>query len=221
MSTATATSTTCCRGGRWRWGTHTLPSWRRCRKRRHAGTSYGAPTELESELAQLVIDLVPSIEMIRFVNSGTEATMSALRLARAYTGRTKIVKFSGCYHGHADMLLVQAGIGRGDAGAARLAGRARGDGGRHADRALQRPRRGGGAVCRQPGPDCRRDRRADRSQHRLCAAAGGFPGRAAGAVPQGRRAVYPRRGDDRLPRHARRGAGSAGTWTRTSPAWAR
>ncbi len=75
------------------------------------GTSYGAPTELESELAQLVIDLVPSIEMIRFVNSGTEATMSALRLARAYTGRTKIVKFSGCYHGHADMLLVQAGSG--------------------------------------------------------------------------------------------------------------
>jgi glutamate-1-semialdehyde 2,1-aminomutase len=75
------------------------------------GTSYGAPTALESELAQVVIDLVPSIEMIRFVNSGTEATMSALRLARAYTGRTKIVKFSGCYHGHADMLLVQAGSG--------------------------------------------------------------------------------------------------------------
>ena len=75
------------------------------------GTSYGAPTALENELAQLVIDLVPSIEMIRFVNSGTEATMSALRLARAYTGRAKIIKFSGCYHGHADMLLVQAGSG--------------------------------------------------------------------------------------------------------------
>lgn len=75
------------------------------------GTSYGAPTALETELAELVIDLVPSIEMIRFVNSGTEATMSALRLARAYTGRDKIVKFSGCYHGHADMLLVQAGSG--------------------------------------------------------------------------------------------------------------
>ena len=75
------------------------------------GTSYGAPTALESELAKLVIDTVPSIEMIRFVNSGTEATMSALRLARAYTDRPKIVKFSGCYHGHADMLLVQAGSG--------------------------------------------------------------------------------------------------------------
>ncbi len=75
------------------------------------GTSYGAPTALENDLAQLVIDTVPSIEMIRFVNSGTEATMSALRLARAYTGRDKIVKFAGCYHGHADMLLVQAGSG--------------------------------------------------------------------------------------------------------------
>src|SRR5687767_4316793 len=75
------------------------------------GTSYGAPTELESELARLVIDMVPSIEMIRFVNSGTEATMSALRLARAYTGRDKIIKFAGNYHGHADMLLVQAGSG--------------------------------------------------------------------------------------------------------------
>ena len=75
------------------------------------GTSYGAPTELEIELAQMVVDLIPSVEMVRFVNSGTEATMSALRLARAYTGRPKIVKFSGCYHGHADMLLVQAGSG--------------------------------------------------------------------------------------------------------------
>jgi glutamate-1-semialdehyde 2,1-aminomutase len=75
------------------------------------GFSFGAPTEAESTLAQLVIESVPSIDMVRFVNSGTEATMSALRLARAYTGRNKIIKFSGCYHGHADMLLVQAGSG--------------------------------------------------------------------------------------------------------------
>ena len=75
------------------------------------GTSYGAPTELENQLAELVIDIVPSIEMIRFVNSGTEACMSALRLARAYTGRERIIKFAGNYHGHADMLLVQAGSG--------------------------------------------------------------------------------------------------------------
>lgn len=75
------------------------------------GTSYGAPTAIENHLAELVIDLVPSIEMIRFVNSGTEACMSALRLARAVTGRDKIIKFAGNYHGHADTLLVQAGSG--------------------------------------------------------------------------------------------------------------
>jgi glutamate-1-semialdehyde 2,1-aminomutase len=75
------------------------------------GTSYGAPTALETELAQLVCEVVPSVQMVRFVNSGTEATMSALRLARAFTRRDKIVKFQGCYHGHADMLLVQAGSG--------------------------------------------------------------------------------------------------------------
>jgi len=75
------------------------------------GFGFGAPTESENILARLVIESVPSIEMVRFVNSGTEATMSALRLARAYTGRNKIIKFSGCYHGHADMLLVQAGSG--------------------------------------------------------------------------------------------------------------
>jgi glutamate-1-semialdehyde 2,1-aminomutase len=75
------------------------------------GTSFGAPTELETEIARLVIEMVPSIEMVRFVSSGTEATMSALRLARAHTGRHKIIKFEGCYHGHADPLLVQAGSG--------------------------------------------------------------------------------------------------------------
>ena len=75
------------------------------------GTSYGAPTKLETDLADRIIGAMPAIEMIRFVNSGTEATMSALRLARAYTGRDKIVKFAGCYHGHADMLLIQAGSG--------------------------------------------------------------------------------------------------------------
>jgi glutamate-1-semialdehyde 2,1-aminomutase len=75
------------------------------------GTSYGAPTQLETQLAEMVCDTVPSIEMVRFVNSGTEATMSALRLARAFTGREKIVKFEGCYHGHADSLLVKAGSG--------------------------------------------------------------------------------------------------------------
>lgn len=75
------------------------------------GTSFGAPSELEIELAERVQKFMPGIEMVRFVNSGTEATMSALRLARAHTGRDRIVKFEGCYHGHADMLLVKAGSG--------------------------------------------------------------------------------------------------------------
>ncbi|QTD41560.1 glutamate-1-semialdehyde 2,1-aminomutase [Sporosarcina sp. Te-1] len=75
------------------------------------GTSFGAPTLLENELAKIVIDRVPSIEMVRMVSSGTEATMSALRLARGYTGRNKILKFEGCYHGHGDSLLIKAGSG--------------------------------------------------------------------------------------------------------------
>ena len=75
------------------------------------GTSFGAPTEIETELAKLVIQIVPSIETVRMVNSGTEATMSAIRLARGYTGRKKIIKFEGCYHGHVDCLLVKAGSG--------------------------------------------------------------------------------------------------------------
>lgn len=75
------------------------------------GTSFGAPTEAETELAELIIAAIPTVELIRFVSSGTEATMSALRLARAATGRAKIIKFTGCYHGHADALLVQAGSG--------------------------------------------------------------------------------------------------------------
>ncbi|MBL1199668.1 MAG: glutamate-1-semialdehyde-2,1-aminomutase [Nostoc sp. GBBB01] len=75
------------------------------------GTSFGAPCYLENVLAQMVIDAVPSIEMVRFVNSGTEACMAVLRLMRAFTGREKVIKFEGCYHGHADMFLVKAGSG--------------------------------------------------------------------------------------------------------------
>ena len=75
------------------------------------GTSFGAPTEIEIELAELVIEAVPSVEMVRMVNSGTEAAMSAVRLARGFTGRDKVIKFDGCYHGHADTLLVAAGSG--------------------------------------------------------------------------------------------------------------
>jgi glutamate-1-semialdehyde 2,1-aminomutase len=75
------------------------------------GTSFGAPTKLEVEMAKLITELVPSVEMVRMVNSGTEATMSAVRAARGYTGREKFIKFEGCYHGHADYFLIKAGSG--------------------------------------------------------------------------------------------------------------
>ncbi|MCL4108858.1 UNVERIFIED_CONTAM: hypothetical protein GTU68_050482 [Idotea baltica] len=98
------------------WGPHILghqhPSViAAIQKALETGTSFGAPTLAESELAELVIDLVPSVEKVRMVNSGTEATMSAIRVARGFTGRNLIVKFAGCYHGHVDSLLVQAGSG--------------------------------------------------------------------------------------------------------------
>ena len=76
-----------------------------------SGTSFGAPTELEVEMAKLITGLVPSVEMVRMVNSGTEATMSAVRAARGFTGREKFIKFEGCYHGHADYFLIKAGSG--------------------------------------------------------------------------------------------------------------
>lgn len=75
------------------------------------GTSFGAPTELETVLAKMIVEALPAVDMVRLVNSGTEATMSAIRLARGYTGRNKIIKFAGCYHGHADFLLIKAGSG--------------------------------------------------------------------------------------------------------------
>ena len=75
------------------------------------GTSFGMPTEIETELAKLAISMVPNVDKIRFVNSGTEACMSAVRLARGYTGKDKIIKFAGCYHGHSDSFLIQAGSG--------------------------------------------------------------------------------------------------------------
>ncbi|HEY4874704.1 MAG TPA: aminotransferase class III-fold pyridoxal phosphate-dependent enzyme, partial [Puia sp.] len=74
-------------------------------------TSYGAPTELEIEMAELIISMVPNVDLIRMVSSGTEACMSVIRLARGYTGKNKIIKFEGCYHGHADSFLVKAGSG--------------------------------------------------------------------------------------------------------------
>ena len=87
-----------------------------------SGTSFGAPTGREVELAELITQTVPSMEMVRLVNSGTEATMSALRLARGFTGRDLTIKFEGCYHGHVDSLLVKAGSGMATLGIADTAG---------------------------------------------------------------------------------------------------
>ena len=81
------------------------------RKAAEKGTSFGAPTEMEIQIAEKIIELVPSVEMVRLVNSGTEATMSAVRLARGYTGRDNRIKFEGCYHGHGDSFLIKAGSG--------------------------------------------------------------------------------------------------------------
>ena len=130
------------------------------------GTSYGAPTEAEVELAELVKQAFPSIELVRFVSSGTEATMSALRLARAFTGREMIVKFDGCYHGHADGLLVKAGSGPLTLGLPDSARRA-------ADGRRRRRCRSPTTTCAAvrdafdgpPGADRRGHRRAGRRQH--------------------------------------------------------
>ena len=106
------------------------------------GTSYGAPTAGEVDLATEVVSRFPSVEMVRMTSSGTEATMSALRLARAATGRSKIVKFAGAYHGHVDGLLAEGGSGLRDGRGPREPGSHRGAGLGHGDRALER--RGGG-----------------------------------------------------------------------------
>lgn len=108
------------------------------------GLSFGAPTEREVEIARLMVELVPNIEMVRMVNSGTEAVMSALRLARGATGREKLIKFEGCYHGHSDCMLVNAGSSALAGGAPLLRGRARGGREGHAHRPVQRPAERGG-----------------------------------------------------------------------------
>ena len=130
-----------------------------------AGLSFGAPTPAETELAAEIIGRVAPVERIRLVNSGTEATMSAVRLARGFTGRAKIVKFSGCYHGHVDALLADAGSGRGDAGPAVLARGHRRDRRRHDRVALQRHRRGAAGVRPVRRPDRRGDHRGQPGQH--------------------------------------------------------
>ena len=151
--------------------------------------------------------LVPSMEKVRFVSSGTEAAMSAVRLARAATGRDLVLKFAGCYHGHADSFLVAAGSGvatLGIPGSPGRAGRPR-EGDAHG--ALQRPRRGRGAVRGAPGQDRRHRRRAGRREHGRRPPEPGFLEGLRTLADRERRAPHLRRGDHRLPRRPRRRAG--------------
>ncbi len=117
------------------------------------GFSFGAPTEREVVLAEKIRELVPSMEMVRMVSSGTEAGMSALRLARGYTGRNKIIKFNGCYHGHADSLLVKAGSGLATFGSSSSAGVPAECGQGHHRAGVQR--------CRPAGRSLRQDRQRE------------------------------------------------------------
>ena len=172
-----------------------------------AGTSYGAPTEREVELAEAIAARVPSVDKVRLVSSGTEAAMTAVRLARGATGRPKILKFAGCYHGHVDALLVSAGSGVATLGLPGLRRRHRGHRRRHRRRALQRrgrARRGVRPLRHAAGGG---DRRAGRRQHGPGAARGRLPRRAAAALHRRRRAADLRRGHHRLPARARRRAG--------------
>ena len=172
------------------------------------GTSYGAATEAEVELAEEIVAAVPSIEKVRLVSSGTEAAMSALRLARAFTHRDRIVKTAGGYHGHADALLASAGSGLATLGIPASPGVHDGHDGRHDRHPVQRPRRRGGGVRQAQRGDRGRDRRAGRREHGRRPAGAELPRDAAPALRRERRAAHLRRGDHRLPRRARRRAGS-------------
>ena len=120
---------------------HPRGARRRSSRRRRAGTSFGAPTAGEVALAEEVARRMPVVEMLRMTSSGTEATMTAVRLARAATGRERILKFAGAYHGHVDGLLAQAGSGLATQALPVEPGRARGGRGGHRGRALERPGR--------------------------------------------------------------------------------
>ena len=214
--TAAGSSTGSCRGGRSSSATPTPRRSRPCARRRSRGTSFGAATEAEVELAAEIVDAVPSVEKVRLVSSGTEAAMSALRLARAFTKRDRILKTAGGYHGHADALLASAGSGLATLGYPGVAGRADGSRGRHDRRPVQRPRRRGGGgrashgegiaamivepvaanmgvVPPEPG--------YLETLRRLCDARGAL--------------LDLRRGDHRLPRRARRRAGALRRHART------
>ena len=184
-------------------------------RRAQDGLSFGAPTLIETELARRITELVPSIELVRMVSSGTEATMSAIRLARGFTGRERIVKFEGCYHGHSDGLLVKAGSGALTLGVPDSAGVPARDRGRDDDAALQRRRCARGLLRKGGRRNRLRHRRAGRRQHGLRAAGRGLSRLLARALHAPRRGAHLRRSDDGFSRRAWRRAGAL--WRQTGP----
>ena len=162
------------------------------------GLSFGAPTELEIEMAEELCRLLPSLEMVRLVSSGTEATMTALRLARGYTGRPKIIKFEGCYHGHGDSLLVKAGSGALTFGQPSSAGVPASIAGETLVLTYNDLDDVGARLRRAPGRDRRHYRRAGRGQHEPDRAEARIPARPARALRPARRGADLRRSDDRL-----------------------
>ena len=207
-STGAGTSTGCSRGGRCSSGTPTPRRSRRCARRPRAGRPSARRPRREVELAAEIVDAVPSVEMVRLVSSGTEAAMSAIRLARGCTGRDRIIKFAGCYHGHADALLASAGLGLATLGHPVDARRAGARRGRHDRLPLQRRRRRGRCGRALRGGARRDPRRAGRREHGCRAAGARVPRGAARALRRVRRAARLRRGDHRLPPRSRRRAGA-------------
>ena len=188
-------------------------------RRRERGTSFGAPTAGEVELAEEIARRMPGVEMLRMTSSGTEATMTALRLARAATGRERIVKFAGAYHGHVGRPARAGRLGPRDAGDPREPG-----GARRARRPRRwscpgtTPRRWSRRSAARAGGD---HRRAAPGEHGPRAAARGLPRAAARARRRERRAADPRRGHQRLSRRARAARRSSRACTATSSSWAR
>jgi glutamate-1-semialdehyde aminotransferase len=179
------------------------------------GLSFGAPTEKEVEIADLLCELVPSMDMVRLVSSGTEATMSAIRLARGYTGRDVLIKFEGCYHGHSDSLLVKAGSGLLDLRQPVVVRRAGRSGPAHHGAGLQRPAAAGRRLRQASGPDRRGHRRAGGRQHEPDRPDRRIPEGDARAVHAIRRRADFRRSDDRLPRRPEERPGPTSASPRT------